>query len=84
MAGLDPATSGFWTVVTPDACIIQDTNSADLNSERHGQFQKREQKTLTTELNILFSKKFRRKIVKQDGRLPTAYFAPSHFCEEGF
>ena len=26
----------------PDTCIIQDNNSADLNSARHGQFQEKE------------------------------------------
>ena len=37
-----PATSYFRTAVTPDTCIIQDTNSADLNFARHWQFQEKE------------------------------------------
>ena len=40
--GFEPATSGFRTAVTPDTCIIQDANSADLNSARHEQFQEKE------------------------------------------
>ena len=47
----------FRTAVTPDQCIIQHTDSADLNSARHAQFQEKE-KTPTTELNIFFSKNF--------------------------
>ena len=39
----------------PNICFIQDTSSGDLNSARHGQFQKKE-KTPTTELNIFLSK----------------------------
>ena len=51
MAEFEPATSGFRTAVIPDTCIIQDTNSANLNSGRHGQFQEKEKKTPTIELN---------------------------------
>ena len=41
--------------MTPDTCIIQDTNgSADLNTARHGQFQEKE-KTPTTQLSIFLS-----------------------------
>ena len=40
--GIEPAMSGFRTAVTPDTCIIQDTNSAHLSSARHGQFQEKE------------------------------------------
>ena len=52
-AALEPAISGFPTTVTPDTCIEQDTNnSADLNSARHEQFQEKEKKPPTTELNV--------------------------------
>ena len=37
-------TSGIQTAVTSDTCIIQDINSADLNSAHHGQFQEKENK----------------------------------------
>ena len=40
-----------------DTCFKQDTNSAELNSARHGQFQQKEKETPTTELNIFLSKK---------------------------
>ena len=40
--GFEPASCGFGTTVTPDTCIVQDTNDpADLNSVRHGQFQEK-------------------------------------------
>ena len=42
ISGFEPSTSGFRTAVTPDTCIIQDNNSALLNSARHGQFQEKE------------------------------------------
>ena len=58
IAGFAPATSGFRTAVPPDTYFIKDTNdSADMNSARHGQFQKME-KTPTPELNFSFPKKF--------------------------
>ena len=44
MAGFEPTTSGFRTTVTPNTCFIEDTNSADLNSARYGQFQEKEKK----------------------------------------
>ena len=62
MAGFEPATSGLRTAVRPYTCILQDTNCADLNSARHGQFQEEDKNTLTTEFNIFLSKIFRRKI----------------------
>ena len=41
--GIRTAISGFPTTVTPDTCVIQDTNnSADLNSARTGQNQEME------------------------------------------
>ena len=41
--GIGPPSSGLRTAVTPDTCIIQDTNdSAYFNSARHGQFQEKE------------------------------------------
>ena len=39
----EPATSGFRAAVTLDTGIIQNTNSADLNSARHEQFQEKGQ-----------------------------------------
>ena len=42
MAGFKPATSGVQTAVTADTYIMQDTNSADLNFARHGQFREKE------------------------------------------
>ena len=43
LLGFEAATSGFWTAVTPDTHILQDTNTADLNSARHVQFQEKEE-----------------------------------------
>ena len=54
---IEPSTSGFRTTVTPNICIIQNTNSADVSSARHGQFQENEKITPTTELNIFLTKK---------------------------
>ena len=58
MAGFEPTTSGFRTAVRPYTCIIQDTNSADLNSARHGQFQGKEEKADYWIEYFPFEKKF--------------------------
>ena len=44
MPGDKHTASRFRTAVTTDTCIIEDTNSADLNSARHGQFLEKEKK----------------------------------------
>ena len=56
MAVFERTTSGLWTPMTPNTCNIQDANSVDLNSKRHGQFQEKE-KTPAFELDISLSKK---------------------------
>ena len=48
---------GFRTPVIPDTCIVQETNSADLNSTRHGQCQEKE-KNARYWIEYLFWKKF--------------------------
>ena len=68
MVGFEPATSGFQTTVTLDTCIIQDTNSADLDSARHGQFQEKGE-TPTTELNFFLSEFFSTENNKSKGTL---------------
>ena len=39
MVGSEPVTPGFPTAVTPDTCIIQDTNNSADDSARNGQNQ---------------------------------------------
>ena len=62
MAGFEPATSSFRTAVTPDTCIIQDTNSTDLNSARHGHFQQREKNADCYIEQFLSAKTFQQKV----------------------
>ena len=81
MAGFEPATSRFRTAVTPDICIIQDTNdSADLNSAHQGQFQEKE-KTPTTELNTFLSEIFFRRNITIDLRL-SSFIHPQEYLQE--
>ena len=54
IAGFSATISGFLIVVTPANCNSKNTNSEDLNSARHGQFQEKE-KTPTTQVKIFLS-----------------------------
>ena len=47
-AGSKPTTSSLQTAMTPDTCFIEDTNSVDLNSALHGQFQRKKERRLLT------------------------------------
>ena len=76
MAGLEPATSSFWTAVTPDTCLIQDINSADFNSARHGQFQEKEKNADYWIGYFPFEKNFRRKILKPPPNTQTSHTFP--------
>ena len=46
MTGIEPAASGIWTVMTHGA--LQGSNSADLNSARHGRFREKQKETPTS------------------------------------
>ena len=61
MVGFETAASGSRTVVTPDTCNLQDTNSADFNSARHEQLQENNRNADYWIEYFPSGKKFRRK-----------------------
>ena len=57
MAGFEHATYSIRTAVTLDICNIQDTSSADLNSERQRQIQEKEKKRRLSNWMLSFGRK---------------------------
>ena len=73
IAGFEPLPLGYLSAV-PFGRLMQASNHAsDTKSERHGQFQEKEKKTPTTELNNLLSKVFFRPKITT-GTVAVQYF----------